>query len=71
MMSDFMSEKILICSYCKDEVDECDECGKKFRASDKIICLYDGSRHFCSKKCLNESLKEEALPSEVLSADED
>jgi len=42
-----MKEKILICSYCKDEVDEFDGCGKKFRVSDKIIgCKHGEKRRY-------------------------
>ena len=66
-----MSEKILVCSYCEDEVESCDWCDKKFRKGKEIICLAGGTRHFCSKKCLSEFLKEEAIPAEVLSMDDE
>jgi len=62
--------KVLKCSYCEDEVEACDWCDNKFRKGKEIICLAGGTRHFCSKKCLGEFLKEEVFPAEVLSEDE-
>ena len=61
--------KTKVCSYCEDVIAECDWCGKRFRKGNKIICLDGGVDHFCSEKCLDEFLKEEAMPAEVISRD--
>ena len=53
-----LSEDEKTCSNCKEEVDKCDWCYKKFRPHQKIICLEEES-HFCSEECLRSFINEE------------
>ena len=47
---------VLRCSNCRDEVEKCVQCGKKFKDADVILCYtYEGEHlHFCSIKCMNK-----------------
>jgi len=69
-----MSKEILKCSYCDELIDECDNCGKKFKVGQEIFCFpYEGGSHFCSGKCADTFLNgwtHEVVQAEVLSADE-
>jgi len=56
-----MKKEVLKCGYCNEEIKQCDECGKEFKAHHNIICLGAGMRHFCSKKCLDKFLKLSAI----------
>jgi len=39
------------CSGCKQEIEECDGCGKTFKKGDKIICDELSGEHFCKLSC--------------------
>jgi len=63
--SDKMSEKVLKCWYCKDEVEKCDRCDKEFKLGDVIICSGEGEHHFCSKNCMYEFSDGWSLPAKT------
>jgi hypothetical protein len=39
------------CSGCKEEIEYCDNCGKKFKKKDKILCDELTNEHFCKISC--------------------
>jgi len=59
-----MTEKVLKCGFCDNEIEICDYCYKELKKGKEIICLSEGEHHFCSKKCLHKWIKENALPAD-------
>jgi len=58
------NKKILRCGFCGLELIVCDYCKKEFKEKSNVVCLM-GEKHFCSKGCLKEFLKEQAILTEV------
>ena len=66
-------EKVLKCGnwQCGEEVEECDQCGKAFKAGQKIFCLEYGQHHFCSVECMESFLDDNAIEVETYLENED
>jgi len=63
--------KVLKCNACDEEIEECDECGKKFKVGQSVICFADGEHHFCSEECMKAFLDDNVIEAETYLDDED
>ena len=49
----------IVCSWCGNDIQECEQCRKKFKPDDEVLHLgaVPDHAHFCSRECASEWIR--------------